>query len=374
MSRKNKKSAKSKGFGLFNHIFCPICCIVPPHILRQVAQNGNSEQQDWAFQNLGLSARLRGQRDVLSQVAANAPLLALSTGQKIRTVYDAKHNSDASALPGTPVRAEGAPATQDAAVNEAYDAAGATYDFYQQVYGRNSVDDRGLPLNSTVHFGEKYDNAFWNGTQMVYGDGDGEIFDRFTKSIDVIGHELTHGVTQHTAGLLYQGQQGALNESMSDVFGSLVKQWTLKQTADQADWLIGQGLFTSKVKGVALRSMKAPGTAYDDPVLGKDPQPAHMKDFYKGNKDNGGVHINSGIPNRAFYLAATAIGGYAWEKAGKIWYITLKDRLHLWSNFSLAAYHTIAVAKDLYGDNSKEHNAVRDAWKQVGVEPKFLPF
>lgn len=374
MSRKQKKSARSKGVGLFNHIFCPVCCIIPPHILRQVARNGNTEQQDWAFQNLGLSARLRGQRDVLSQVAANAPLLAVSTGQKIRTVFDAKHSSDSSTLPGTRVRGEGEPASQDTAVNEAYDAAGATYDFYKEVYGRNSVDDQGLPLNSTVHFGEKYDNAFWNGTQMVYGDGDGEIFDRFTKSIDVIGHELTHGVTQHTAGLLYQGQQGALNESMSDVFGSLVKQWTLKQTADKADWLIGQGLFTSKVKGVALRSMKAPGTAYNDPVLGKDPQPANMKDFYKGNQDNGGVHINSGIPNHAFYLAATAIGGYAWEKAGRIWYITLRDRLRLWSNFSLAAYHTIAVAKELYGDNSKEHNAVRDAWKQVGVQPKPFPF
>jgi Zn-dependent metalloprotease len=374
MSRRKKKSAVSKGVGLFNHIFCPICCIVPPHILRQVAQNGSPDQKDWAFQNLGLSARLRGQRDVLSQITTNAPLLALSTGEKVRTVYDAKHSSDASALPGTRLRGEGAPPSQDVTANEAYDAAGATYDFYKQVFGRNSVDDKGLPLDSTVHFGEKYDNAFWNGTQMVYGDGDGEIFDRFTKSIDVIGHELTHGVTQHTAGLLYQGQQGALNESISDVFGSLVKQWTLKQTADQADWLIGQGLFTSKVKGVALRSMKAPGTAYNDPVLGKDPQPGHMKDFYKGNQDNGGVHINSGIPNHAFYIAAVAIGGYAWEKAGKIWYVTLKDRLRLWSNFAQAAYHTISVAGELYGQNSKEQNAVRDAWKQVGVEPKILPF
>jgi Zn-dependent metalloprotease len=236
------------------------------------------------------------------------------------------------------------------------------------VFERNSIDDQGLRLDSTVHYSQNYDNAFWNGQQMVYGDGDGEIFNRFTISIDVIGHELTHGVTQFEAGLIYQGQQGALNESMSDVFGALVKQWVNKQTADQADWLIGQGLFTSKINGVALRSMKAPGTAYDDPLLGKDPQPGHMKDIYKGNKDNGGVHINSGIPNRAFYLAATAIGGYAWEKAGKIWYITLRDRLRAWSDFSRAAKHTIDVAAELYGKNSTEQQAVREAWKQVGVE------
>lgn len=372
MARNNKKSAGSK-FRRINHS-CPLCFIVPPHILRQVAQNGTPEQKEWAFQNLGLSSRIRGQRDVLSQVAGGAPALRPPTGQKSRTVYDAKNNNDPSALPGTMIRAEGAAPTQDVTANEAYDSAGTTYDFYNQVFQRNSVDGKGLRLDSTVHFSQKYDNAFWNGTQMVYGDGDGEIFDRFTKSVDVIGHELTHGVTQHTAGLLYHGEQGALNESMSDVFGSLVKQWSLKQTADKADWLIGQGLFTSKVKGTALRSMKAPGTAYDDPVLGKDSQPAHYKDYYKGDQDNGGVHINSGIPNYAFYLTATAIGGYAWEKAGKIWYITLTQRLRSWSNFAQTAYQTIDVAGQLYGQNSKEQNAVRDAWKQVGVEPKILPF
>jgi Zn-dependent metalloprotease len=347
-------------------MFCPICSIVPPHILRNVAQNGTPAQQEWAFQNLGLSARIRGQRDVLSKVATAT---TTPTGAKNRSVYDAKHNSDPSALPGTLIRVEGAVANNDVTATEAYDSAGITYDFYNTIFHRNSVDGQGLRLDSTVHFGEKYDNAFWNGTQMVYGDGDGEIFDRFTKSVDVIGHELTHGVTQHTAGLLYQGQQGALNESMSDVFGSLVKQWHLKQTVDKADWLIGQGLFTSKVKGVALRSMKAPGTAYNDPVLGKDPQPANLKDLYKGSNDNGGVHINSGVPNRAFYLAAAAIGGYAWEKAGKIWYVTLTERLRPWSAFAQAAKHTISVAGELYGNDSKEQKAVRDAWHEVGVQP-----
>ncbi len=203
------------------------------------------------------------------------------------------------------MRKEGAAASGDAAVDEAYDGLGATFDFYLEACQRNSIDDAGLPLDATVHFGKNYDNAFWNGSQMVFGDGDGKLFNRFTVALDVIGHELTHGVTEHEAALVYQGQPGALNESMSDVFGSLVKQYALKQDAAAADWLIGAGLLAKGVKGVALRSMKAPGTAYDDRVLGKDPQPAHMKDFVRTTDDNGGVHINSGIPNHAFYLAAT---------------------------------------------------------------------
>jgi Zn-dependent metalloprotease len=224
-----------------------------------------------------------------------------------------------------------------------------------------------LRLDSTVHYGEKYDNAFWNGQQMVYGDGDGNFFNRFTISLDIIGHELTHGVTQYEAALAYRGQAGALNESMSDVFGSLVKQFALKQTAAQADWLIGAGLLSAKVKGVALRSMKAPGTAYNDPVLGKDPQPAHMKDYHKMISDNGGVHINSGIPNHAFYLLATALGGPAWERAGRIWYITLRDKLRSRANFQTAANALYHTAGELFGASGPEQKAVYDAWGQVGI-------
>ncbi len=253
---------------------------------------------------------------------------------------------------------------------EAYTYSGDTYKFYKDIYERNSIDNNGMRLDSTVHYGEDYNNAFWNGTQMVYGDGDGEIFERFTKCVDVIGHELTHGITQYEAALNYQGQPGALNESFSDVFGSMIKQFILKQTVDKADWLIGKGLFNKKVKGVALRSMMEPGTAYDDPTIGKDPQPAHMKNYVKTSNDNGGVHINSGIPNRAFYLAATKIGGYSWEKTGKIWYITLRDRLRENSNFSQAAKLTYDVAGNIYGVGSMEQKSVLAAWKEVGVEIK----
>jgi Zn-dependent metalloprotease len=225
-----------------------------------------------------------------------------------------------------------------------------------------------MPLSATVHYGEDYNNAFWNGRQMVFGDGDQQLFNRFTLALDVIGHELAHGVTEDEAQIVYMFQPGAVNEHISDVKGALLKQWVSNQTADRADWLIGAGLLGPAVNGVALRSMKAPGTAYDDQVLGKDPQPGHMDDFVSTWQDNGGVHINSGIPNRAFYLAATAIGGYAWEKAGRIWYETLRDpRLSSEPSFAQFAGLTMDVAGRLYGSGSTEQEAVGDAWGQVGV-------
>jgi Zn-dependent metalloprotease len=230
-----------------------------------------------------------------------------------------------------------------------------------------------MRIDSTVHYRTGYDNAFWDGEQMVYGDGDENLpvderlFNRFTIALDVIGHELTHGVTQFEAKLTYFQQPGALNESMSDVFGSLVKQYQLAQTAAEADWIIGAGLLTANVNGVGIRSMKAPGTAYDDPVLGKDPQPAHMKDYVNTISDNGGVHINSGIPNHAFYITAVELGGNAWEKAGQIWYVTLKDKLTADSKFQDCANLTYQVAGELFGAGSIEQQAVKKGWAEVGL-------
>ena len=195
-----------------------------------------------------------------------------------RTVYDAK---SAEQLPGSVVRKEGEPPTGDPAADEAYDGLGHTHRLYAEAFGRNSIDGKGLHLDATVHYGRLYDNAFWDGQQMVFGDGDGQVFERFTKSLSVIGHELTHGVTQYSAGLVYRNQAGALNESMSDVFGALVEQHVRKQSTAEASWLIGEGLFTDQVQGTALRSMKAPGTAYDDDVLGKDPQPDSMDGYVR---------------------------------------------------------------------------------------------
>jgi Zn-dependent metalloprotease len=351
------KKAKSDCINNMAHR-CSIYCILPPDMVDNIVKNGSESQRDWALQSLRLSEQFRGQRQ--SFVGS----ITAVSGQKNRSVYDLKNSTN---LPGTLVRKEGQAATGDKSVDEAYDGSGSTYDFYHDVYQRNSIDDRGLPLVSSVHYSSSYGNAFWEGRQMVYGDGDNDLFERFTISLDIIAHELTHGVTQYEAGFNYYGQPGALNESFSDVFGSLVKQYALKQDVNKADWIIGAGLLKPTIKGVGLRSMKAPGTAYNDPILGKDIQPAHMKDYVKTNADNGGVHINSGIPNHAFYLAAMEMGGNAWEKAGKIWYIALRDRLREKSNFKRAAAATVSVARELFGEGSTEQIAVQNAWKKVGV-------
>lgn len=346
-----------------------IFCITPPHMLREIVVNGSPEQRDLALRSITTSEQIRGQRGAMTKNILSL-MKPVVTEVKQRIVYDAKNGSQ---LPGTVVRQEGDKPVSDVAVNEAYDSSGVTYDLYFEAYGRNSIDNQGMRLDSTVHYQKGYDNAFWNGSQMVYGDGDEDLpeanrlFNRFTASIDVIGHELTHGVTQFEASLVYWDQPGALNESISDVFGSLVKQYQRKETADQANWIIGEGLFTSNVNGVGIRSMKAPGTAYDDPVLGKDPQPAHMDNYVKTIEDNGGVHINSGIPNHAFYVVATEIGGFAWEKAGQIWYKTLTDKLTERSSFQDAADLTFAAAGELYGSGSLEQNAVKTGWAEVGI-------
>jgi Zn-dependent metalloprotease len=338
------------------------CTIVPPHILERVAtRSADPELRDIARRSLIVDTAQRTER----RMALVAPVTAEAATTPDRTIKDAKNLEE---MPGQTVRAEGGAPTGDEVVDQNYDWLGATYTFYSQVYGRNSIDGAGLPMISTVHYGRDYDNAFWNGEQMVYGDGDGTLFTAFTGPLDVTGHELTHGVNQYSAALDYYGQSGALNESISDVFGSLIKQYHSGQTSENADWLIGQGLLAPGINGVALRSMKAPGTAYDDPHLGKDPQPAHMDHFVHTYRDNGGVHINSGIPNRAFYLAAAGIGGNAWEKAGQVWYDTLTGgSLASDADFATFAAATVATATRLYGSSNAEVNAVRNAWAGVGV-------
>jgi Zn-dependent metalloprotease len=336
--------------------------------LESIAQHGTSQQRKAALGTLTKDHTIRSLRMMraLTAVPTIASPASLAELKPQRTIYNAKN---AETLPGVVVRNEGGAASSDKAVDEAYDGLGATFDFYAQVFERNSIDNRGLPLHASVHYGHEYDNAYWDGQQMVFGDGDGEIFNRFTIAVDVIGHELTHGVTGAEVNLQYLNQSGALNESISDVFGSLIKQKQLNQTADKADWLIGKGLLTSKVKGEALRSMKAPGTAYDDAVLGKDPQPGDMRKYVQTMSDNGGVHINSGIPNRAFYLAAANIGGYAWEAAGKVWYATIRDHgLRPNASFRTFARRTLVNAGQLFGESSTQRKAVADAWSEVGVK------
>jgi Zn-dependent metalloprotease len=328
---------------------------IPPYVLEPVS-HGRTELADAARATLLLDQGLR-MTDRRPRIAGAAPGLH-------REVSDAGGTEQ---LPGRKVRNEGDPPTGDEAADEAYDGLGATYRYYREVHDRDSLDGSGGPLLATVHYGVLYDNAFFDGERMVFGDGDGELFVRFTKGVDVIGHELTHGVSADEANLPYQDQQGALNESVSDVFGSLVKQYAKQEAVTEADWLIGDLIVGPAWPGKALRSMAAPGTAYDGPVVGKDPQPAHLRDYVHTSDDNGGVHINSGIPNKAFHDAAMALGGHAWEAAGPIWYLSLLDpELDRAPDFAGFAAVTVRIAGEL-PDGTRLRAAVAAAWEGVGV-------
>ncbi|WP_340615698.1 M4 family metallopeptidase [Xenorhabdus entomophaga] len=338
--------------------------LIPPFVLEQISNDCDECTNQYVSKTLDHVYHLMSatvEEDLLHQEDK------VESDDKLnRTIYDAKNKEE---FPGEELsRSEGMPEDKDVAVNEAYEYLGKTYEFYKNIFGRNSLDNKGLKLVATVHYGNNYLNAFWSRKQMIFGDGDGKYFNRFTSAIDVIAHELTHGVIESEADLYYFYQSGALNESIADVFGIMVKQYVKNQKASESDWLLGQGLLGPKFNpenkpDVALRSFIHPGKAFSG-----DKQVAHM-DQYKDlpfTVDNGGVHIYSGIPNKAFYLVATELGGYTWEKAGKIWYQTLLDkRLYPDADFEDFAKLTIENAEELF--DKEISDIVSNSWKQVGI-------
>jgi Zn-dependent metalloprotease len=336
------------------------CCqFVPPHILDHLARTTSAEdaQPSAAQRSAVVSKQLRDarRRSPLELATVTAP----RPGKSDRQVYDCQGTWDNDlAL----VRGEDDPAAALEGANLAFDHAGATRDFYGVVLGRQSIDGQGGQIRVNVNYGVDFDNAFWDGTRIVMGTGDGKIFIDFTRSPDVMGHELTHGVVQYTANLDYTGQSGALNEHFADVFGSLVEQRMRGEDAGTANWLIGDEVMAPDLYGEALRSMAHPGTAYDNQTLGKDPQPAHLKDAYTGTADNGGVHINSGIPNRAFYLAALELGT---DGAGAIWYAGLQN---LWPSATFSDAATVLSAQARDGKVERQAaQTVRSAFREVGI-------
>lgn len=340
----------------------PLSCILPPDLLIELAKTAPPEQSRVLLDTLAIDHSFRQQRaEAAGRRPAEPQRLAGATagGTPHRSIYDQRHATDTT--PGQLMRTEGQKPSADQSVNQAFDNFGATYDFYWRVLQRNSIDGQGMPIMGLVHFGVQYDNAFWDGEgHMFFGDGDGQYLTDTTKGLDVIGHELTHGVTQYEANLRYSGQSGALNESISDVFGSLVKQHAKNQTAAQADWLIGADIVGPQL-APALRSMK-------DPTAVRQPQPADMDHYVKTTSDNGGVHTNSGIPNHAFYVVATTIGGKAWDQAGTIWYEALCDpHLKPTATFSQFASLTMRQARSRYGAKSKEVDGVAAGWDAVKV-------
>jgi Zn-dependent metalloprotease len=340
--------------------------ILPPHVVDKMLDSKDAKIRKIALRTMKFDNYVR--MDRISKASEIRTMRDASPVQieekKLIEIYDAKN---AEVLPGDLVRKVGGKATGDVTTDEAFAAIDATYNVYKEKFDRNSIDDYGMKIVATVHFGEKYANAFWNGSQIVFGDGDGVIFSRFTADPDIMGHEIAHGVTQFVAGLIYRYQSGALNENYSDVFGAIVKQYMAKEKVDKADWLVGANCLIGEQ--YALRSMKAPGTGYvDHPQIGTDPQPATMDDYLELDpwEDNGGVHINSGIPNYAFYITAMELGGYAWEKAGVIWYKAL-PRLNRNSSFEEAANMMVLVASEEYGEDSAEHKATIKGWKAAKV-------
>lgn len=253
-------------------------------------------------------------------------------------------------------------ASYDAPAVDAHYYAGKVYDYYKSTFNRNSYDGNGAALKSTVHYGSKYNNAFWNGIQMVYGDGDGSNFIPLSGGLDVVAHELTHAVTSSESDLVYQYESGALNEAISDIMGTAVE-FNVQPT--KADYLIGEDIYTPSVSGDALRSMSNP-TLYGDPD--------HYSKRYTGTSDNGGVHTNSGIINKAAYLIAVGgthygvtVSGIGPDKLAAIVYRANTVYLTSNSSFSQARAAFIQSASDLYGTSSTAKTTVTNAFTAVGI-------
>lgn len=333
---------------------------VPPFVLESLAAAGVDE----ARISINDSTKIRERRsEKIIDTAFWAVPTPAPTAAAARQVFDCETKWQQRVKL---VRGEGDPAHTDAVVNKVYDFAGVVKDYFKTKFQRNSIDNLGMNLILNIHYGVKYMNAFWDGDEMTFGDGDGKIFVNFANSLDVIAHELAHGITQFTCNLEYYSQSGALNEHFSDVFGTAVTQYFLGQDAHTADWLIGDEIMGPDLYGEALRSMRAPGTAYDNPLLGKDPQPDHMDRYYTGPADNQGVHINSGIPNKAFYLTAMEIGT---QEAALIWYTAL-GKLWRTAKFNDAVNVIVESTRILVRDNKIPLGAtqkVRAAFKAVGL-------
>lgn len=325
-------------------INCFCCHIIPDVVFKELKKEG----MDIDVGNQNIEKSMRITRSLFSPTPAFSMAKA---GKADRFVYDSEGSRTTKRKL---VLKEGQKPSKDTDVNSVYNNSGIVRAFFKEVLNWHSADNNGLDILLNVHYSSRFNNAFWDGEQMIFGDGDQTNFGGFARALDVTGHEMAHGVVQFTANLEYKGQSGALNEHFADVFGVAIKQWHLKQTAQTADWLIGDGLMLGNMKGKAIRSLKSPS---DKNVVISE-QPEHYTNLYKGTADNGGVHINSGIPNKAFYLVALEIGTI---EATKIWFEALKT-LTAKAKFVALPKALLASTKDV-----KAQNAIKNAFKSVGI-------
>ena len=333
------------------------CFIIPSSVLKKYSSDDSLDDgtRKVLRDSYLETERLRTLREAYRQFSLREPLwdnTELSAPVPSQHVFDCRHRKN---LPGNPVT------KLTGVYKTASDTTAKVLEFYASVLGRNSVDDKGFDMASSLHYGLNYDNAFWNGNQMVYGDGDGKLFTQMVMSPDVIGHELTHGVTQNESALRYEGESGALNESISDVFGTVFNQWLNKwDVTEPRGWLVGAGIMAgpAKAKGFScLRDMAAPGATHC-----LSPQPER----YSQLDPTADVHVNSGVPNKAFALFAQSVGGQSWTTAVKVWYATGTNRqLRTDASFAEFAKLTVAAAAKLGG--AALSAKCRAAWKAVEV-------
>ncbi|MCY1127948.1 M4 family metallopeptidase [Frigidibacter sp. RF13] len=344
---------------------CGHCFIIPQDVLERLSHDEGLEMPTRAAMErtalLDAEIRkLRIQNQKLTrlgmQISPGLEKPMAATPPKV-LIYDCQRGTT---LPGVPVLTPGS--SGDVTARTAFTETTELAKFYSKVFGRNSIDDQSMSLVSSIHYGVDYNNAFWNGVQMTYGDGDGRIFLDFTKGNDVIAHEITHGVTQHTIQLAYTNQAGGLNESLSDVFGSMFRQWQAGQTVATADWLIGADIMgpAARAGGYScLRDMANPAAKH-----ALAPQITHFSQ-YKNGMD---PHHSSGVPNLAFTTAAKALGGKSWEKMGQIWYKAMTGYRPS-PNLRMAAFarRTRKAAASLYPKDAKVMAALDQGWKKVGL-------
>jgi Zn-dependent metalloprotease len=339
------------------------CCIVPRDVLTKISQDPRlpPEIRRAAANTARIAHELRLLRIQALRLTSLSTAIAAPVGELAAapavTVYDCQHSQS---LPGAPVGTPGN--SGDATAKRTFEETSRVADFYKDVFGRNSIDGAGMTMMSSVHYGNRFNNAMWNGSQMLYGDGDSSIFVDFTQGNDVIGHELTHGVTQHSLQLNYTDDAGGLNESMSDCFGSMFRQWQANQDAGSADWLIGSNIMgpTARDRGITcLRDMANPAGTH---CLA--PQPTQYSQVTPGMDP----HYSSGPPNLAFSTACRTLGGKSWEKIGQVWYRSL-------TGFGPSpdmtmpdfANRTRQVAQQMFSDSPNVGDAINTGWAAVGL-------
>jgi Zn-dependent metalloprotease len=335
------------------------CFIVPREVLARLAHDEelSAEIRKGLFEAERASDEIRYERSQAAAATAHDGRRADFAASPAVTVYDCRHTQT---LPGTPVPSP--EISSDPTAKRAFNVTASVAKFFKEVFDWNSIDNHGMTMVSSIHFGSKFNNAMWNGSQMVYGDGDDSIFIDFTRGSDVVGHELAHGVTQFSLRLDYSEEAGGLNESLSDCFGSMFQQWERSQDVEAADWLIGHDILgpVAKARGfTCLRDMADPAAKH---CLA--PQPAQYSQIAPGMDP----HLSSGPPNLAFHTACMALGGRSWERIGRVWYQAVTafgSAPHM--RMKSFADRTRQVAHTTYGTAPAVAAAVDRGWKQVGL-------